>query len=98
MPSTTLLTRQIRDAAAAGDFGGLDPLLSEYGAAVELEWRAASEDRRRELERDAAALLTWTKHTILASRAHLQQGHAQFTRQAVYRRPAAAQSSVEIDG
>ena len=98
MPLITLLTSRIRDAAAAGDFGNLDPLLTAFSAAVEVEWRAASEERRRQIEQEATALLTWTKHTILASRAHLQQRHTQLSRQSVYRSSVMPQSSVDIDG
>ena len=96
MPSITL-TEQLRYAVSAGRFGEAEQLLLEYGAAVDREWRAASEERRRDLEHEASSLLEWAKHTILASRAHAQLCQAQLERQSVYAKSAAARSLVAVD-
>jgi hypothetical protein len=92
-----MLTERLRSAVTAGSYAEVDQLLVEYGASVDREWRAASEERRRDLAREASSLFDWAKHTILAARAHAQLRQAQLSRQSAYVKSAAAPSYVAID-
>jgi hypothetical protein len=99
-PPTT--AEQLRAAVAAGSYGEVERLLTQYGGEVESTWRTSPEPQRRLIAREATSLLEWTRHTILAARSHAQYRQAQWRRQSAYATPRAQgamrRGVVNLDG
>jgi hypothetical protein len=97
MPSSLPTAERLRLAVAAGSYGEVEQLLTQYRGEVEACWRASSEEQRQLIAREVMSLLEWTRHTILAGRSHGQHKHAQLMRQGAYAKAKIRRSTVELN-
>jgi hypothetical protein len=76
---------QLRAAVASGAYGEVERLLELYRNEVEQLWHATPEQAQRQaIAQEVTSLLRWSRHAILAARAHTQTKLIQFHRQRAY--------------
>jgi hypothetical protein len=97
MQSSLPTAERLRLAVAAGSYGEVQQLLTEFSAEIESCWSASSEEERRLIARKATSLLDWARRTILATRSHTQQRQVQLARQSAYAKGGIRRSTVDLN-